>query len=40
MKEINTPWILTDDEIRIEIKKIFLKFKKNENPGWYLKEVL
>jgi len=29
MKEINTPWlnrILTDDEIRIEMKKIFFKF--------------
>jgi len=28
MKEINTPWlnrILTDDEIRIEMKKIFFK---------------
>ena len=29
MKEINTPWlkrILTDDKIRIEMKKIFFKF--------------
>jgi len=31
MKEIHMPWlnrILTDDEIRIEMKKIFFKFKK------------
>jgi len=34
MKEMNTPWlnrILTDNEIQIEMKKIFFKFYKRKS---------